>query len=93
MTEIQAKLRIFVAKERSREVAEGGQGLTEYSREVRLMKRRKSSPPEDTATEESTPHRVSMALVRFALRPWIVSPLSLFKTPAKSRWQLLLRPY
>lgn len=38
------------------------------------MKRRKSSPPEDTATEESTPHRVSMALVRLALRPWIVSP-------------------
>ena len=38
------------------------------------MKRRKSSPPDDTATEESTPHRVSMALVRFALRPWIVSP-------------------
>lgn len=52
----------------------GRAGLTEYSREVRLMKRRKSSPPEDTATEESTPHRVSMALVRFALRPWIVSP-------------------
>lgn len=49
-------------------------GLTEYSKEVRLMKRRKSSPPEDTATEESTPHRVSMALVRLALRPWIVSP-------------------
>lgn len=38
------------------------------------MKRRKSSPPEDTATEESTPHRVFMALVKFALRPWIVSP-------------------
>ena len=52
----------------------GRAGLTEYSREVRLMKRRKSSPPDDTATEESTPHRVSMALVRFALRPWIVSP-------------------
>lgn len=49
-------------------------GLTEYSREVRLMKRRKSFPPEDTATEESTPHRVSMAQVRFARRPWIVSP-------------------
>ena len=52
----------------------GRAGLTEYSREVRLMKRRKSSPPDDTATEESTPHKVSMALVRFALRPWIVSP-------------------
>lgn len=51
-----------------------GRGLTEYSREVRLMKRRKSSPPEDTATDESTPHRVSMALVRFALRPCSVSP-------------------
>ena len=71
---IQIKLRIFVAKQRNREVTEGGQGLTEYSREVRVMKRRKSSPPEDTATEESTPHRVSMALVRFATRPWSVSP-------------------
>ena len=39
----------------------GRAGLTEYSREVRLMKRRKSSPPDDTATEESTPQRVFMA--------------------------------
>lgn len=56
------------------EGSRGRAGLTEYSREVRLMKRRKSSPPEDTATEESTAQRVSMALVRWALRPWIVSP-------------------
>ncbi|KAM6052336.1 LOW QUALITY PROTEIN: general transcription factor IIH subunit 3 [Chlamydotis macqueenii] len=48
--------------------------LTEYSREVRLMKRRKSSPPEDTATEESTRDRVSMAARRLLLRPWMVSP-------------------
>lgn len=38
------------------------------------MKRRKSSPPEDTATEESTRDRVSMAARRLLLRPWMVSP-------------------
>lgn len=48
--------------------------LTEYSSEVRLMKRRNSSPPEETATEESTRDRVSMASSRLLLRPWMVSP-------------------
>jgi len=38
------------------------------------MKRRKSSPPEDTATEESSPFRQSVAHVRFSLRPRRVSP-------------------
>lgn len=38
------------------------------------MKRRKSSPPEDTATEESTRDRVSMASRRLFRRPWMVSP-------------------
>lgn len=38
------------------------------------MKRRKSSPPEETATEESTRDRVSMAASRLLLRPWMVSP-------------------
>lgn len=38
------------------------------------MKRRKSSPPEETATEESTRDRVSMASSRLLLRPWMVSP-------------------
>lgn len=61
-------------QQRSGRGSQGRAGITEYSREVRLMKRRKSSPPEDTATDESTPHRVSMALVRFALRPCSVSP-------------------
>lgn len=61
-------------QQRSGRGSQGRAGLTEYSREVRLIKRRKSSPPEDTATDESTPHRVSMALVRFALRPCSVSP-------------------
>uniref|UniRef100_A0A0E9XMW2 Uncharacterized protein n=1 Tax=Anguilla anguilla TaxID=7936 RepID=A0A0E9XMW2_ANGAN len=55
------------------------------SRDVRLMKRRKSSPPEDTATEESTPVSRSMACVRFSLRPWMVSPLSLFKNSSRVR--------
>lgn len=44
------------------------------SSDVRLMKRRKSSPPEDTATEESTPVRQAVAHFRLSLRPWIVSP-------------------
>lgn len=48
--------------------------LTSCSRDVRLMKRRKSSPPEDTATEESTPVRQSVADIKFSLRPRIVSP-------------------
>lgn len=43
---------------------------------MRLMKRRKSSPPEDTATEESTPFRQSVADVRLSLRPRMVSPES-----------------
>lgn len=51
-----------------------GAALTEYSSEVRLMKRRKSSPPEDTATEESTRDKVSMASRRLFRRPWMVSP-------------------
>lgn len=38
------------------------------------MKRRKSSPPEETATEESTRDRVLMAASRLLLRPWMVSP-------------------
>lgn len=50
------------------------QPLTWCSRDVRLMKRRKSSPPEDTATDESTPVRQSVADVRLSLRPRIVSP-------------------
>lgn len=54
--------------------ARGAATLTEYSREVRLMKRRKSSPPEETATEESTRDRVSMAASRLLLSPWMVSP-------------------
>lgn len=66
--------REYLQPKREAEKESEGVRLTEYSRDVRLMKRRKSSPPDDTATEESTPHRVSMALVRFALRPWIVSP-------------------
>jgi len=48
--------------------------LTEYSSEVRLMKRRKSSPPELTATDESTRDSVSMASRRLLRRPWMVSP-------------------
>lgn len=48
--------------------------LTWCSRDVRLMKRKKSSPPEETATEESTPVRQSVADVRLSLRPRIVSP-------------------
>ncbi|XP_061865776.1 general transcription factor IIH subunit 3 isoform X2 [Colius striatus] len=52
----------------------GAAALTEYSREVRLMKRRNSSPPEETATEESTRDRVSMAARRLLRRPWMVSP-------------------
>lgn len=47
---------------------------TWFSRDVRLMKRRKSSPPEDTATEESTSVRQSLAHVRLSLRPRMVSP-------------------
>lgn len=50
------------------------QPLTSCSSDVRLMKRRKSSPPEDTATEESTPVRRAVAHVRLSLRPRIVSP-------------------
>ncbi|XP_071671957.1 general transcription factor IIH subunit 3 isoform X2 [Patagioenas fasciata] len=38
------------------------------------MKRRKSSPPEDTATDESTRDSVSMAARRLLLSPWMVSP-------------------
>lgn len=38
------------------------------------MKRRKSSPPEETATEESTRDSVSMASSKLLLRPWMVSP-------------------
>lgn len=51
-----------------------GWPLTWCSNDVRLMKRRKSSPPEDTATEESTPVRQSVAPVRLSLKPRIVSP-------------------
>lgn len=51
-----------------------GRPLTWCSKDVRLMKRRKSSPPEDTATEESTPVRQSVAHVRLSLRPRRVSP-------------------
>lgn len=52
----------------------GSPRLTEYSSEVRLMKRRKSSPPELTATDESTRDSVSMASRRLLRRPWMVSP-------------------
>ncbi len=51
-----------------------GRTRTWCSSDVRLMKRRKSSPPEDTATEESTPVRQSVAHVRLSLRPRMVSP-------------------
>lgn len=51
-----------------------GRPLTSCSNDVRLMKRRKSSPPEDTATEESTLVRQSVAHIRLSLRPRIVSP-------------------
>lgn len=53
---------------------DGAEPLTWCSRDVRLMKRRNSSPPDDTATEESTPVRQSVADFRFSLRPRIVSP-------------------
>jgi len=52
----------------------GGGEVTWCSRDVRLMKRRKSSPPEDTATDESTAVRQSVAEVRLSLRPRMVSP-------------------
>lgn len=61
------------------------QTLTSCSRDVRLMKRRKSSPPEDTATEESTPVRQAVAHVRLSLRPRIVSPERAGKKPVKIR--------
>lgn len=60
--------------------------LTSCSRDVRLMKRRKSSPPEDTATEESTPVRQSVADVRFSLRPRIVSPGEVRDRCSLSNW-------
>ncbi len=38
------------------------------------MKRRKSSPPDDTATDESVSSSLCMAFVMFSRRPRIVSP-------------------
>lgn len=47
---------------------------TGCSSEVRLMKRRKSSPPDDTATDESVSSSLRMAWVMFSRRPRMVSP-------------------
>lgn len=73
--------------------------LTWCSSDVRLMKRRKSSPPEDTATEESSPVRQSVAHFRLSLRPRMVSPeeggrhsLSKQDYGSPETWQLCSQP-
>lgn len=66
--------RVTTRRELKQDVVDRAGPRTWCSRDVRLMKRRKSSPPDDTATEESTPVRHSVADFRFSLRPWIVSP-------------------
>lgn len=64
----------FITNVSKENVKKHSGGQTGFSSDVRLMNRKKSSPPDDTATEESTPLRQFVAHVKLSLRPRIVSP-------------------